>query len=254
MFYKRIYDNIIQTAQLRNWTRKTAPEYVEQHHIIPRSLNGTDDLTNLVFLTSKEHFICHWLLYKIETGPNKAKMANAWFRMCQSNEFQSRYTSKQYSRARQAFSDNNPFKSVEVIAIVKERMTTNNPMKNPEISAKVSKKLKGKMIGEKNGFYNQKHSAKTLEKISGVNHYTQKEGYVAPVVSLETRQKRSLAKKGKPNPVIAQINRDKASTWKITTPSGQEFIIKNLNEWATNQQISPHWLYRNRHGYKAVKL
>ena len=53
---------------------------------------------------------------------------------------------------------------------------------------------------------------------------------------------------------MSQINRDKAATWKITTPAGEELIIKNINNWATEQKISPHWLYRNRRGYKAVKL
>lgn len=253
MNYQKIYDSIIENAKQRNWTRKTAPIYVEYHHIVPRSLNGSDSADNLVFLTYQEHFLGHWLLYKSSVGINKSKMANAWFRMCQSNEFQIR-NSKHYSKARQAFSDNNPFKDPEIIKIVKRRMTDNNPMKNPKTAAKVSKALKGKMVGEKNSFYNQKHSIQTLEKISGINHYTQKEGYVAPVVSAETRKKHSLAKKGKPNPTMSQLNRDKAATWKITTPAGEELIIKNINNWATEQKISPHWLYRNRRGYKAVKL
>ena len=37
----------------------------EEHHIIPRCLGGSDDKSNLVKLTAKEHFICHLLLTKI---------------------------------------------------------------------------------------------------------------------------------------------------------------------------------------------
>lgn len=39
--------------------------YYENHHIIPRSLNGSNSSENLVLLTAREHFICHWLLVKI---------------------------------------------------------------------------------------------------------------------------------------------------------------------------------------------
>ena len=253
MNYNRIYNELIENAKQRNWTRKTAPEYVEQHHIVPRSLGGSDCADNLVFLTYQEHFLGHWLLYKLSASTNKAKMANAWFRMCQSNEFQIR-NGKHYARARKAFSDNNPFKDPEIVELVKRRMTENNPMKNPETAAKVSKSLKGKMVGINNPFFGQKHTEKTLEKVSGKNHYTKKEGYVPPVVSAETRKKRSLARKGRPNPILAQVNQDRASDWKITTPDGNTFVIKNLNNWATKNNIKAHWLYRNRHGYQATKL
>ena len=253
MNYHRIYNELIENAKQRNWTRKTAPEYVEKHHIIPRSLGGSDFADNLVFLTYQEHFLGHWLLYKLSSGTNKAKMANAWFRMCQSNEFQIR-NGKHYAKARQAFSDNNPFKELKVVELVKRRMTDNNPMKNPETAAKVSKALKGKMVGEKNGFYNQTHSTETLEKISGKNHYTQKEGYIAPKISDETRRKRSIALTGRKSPSNIQRNKDRASMWEITTPDGKIHIIQNINSWAVDQNISPHWVYRSRHGYKAIKL
>lgn len=39
--------------------------YTEIHHIIPRSLGGTDESTNLVKLSLRKHFICHLLLTKM---------------------------------------------------------------------------------------------------------------------------------------------------------------------------------------------
>lgn len=39
--------------------------YSEKHHIIPRSLGGSDDESNLVALTAREHYIVHVLLFKI---------------------------------------------------------------------------------------------------------------------------------------------------------------------------------------------
>lgn len=40
-------------------------EYFETHHIVPKSLGGTDDKNNLVNLTAREHYIAHLLLVKI---------------------------------------------------------------------------------------------------------------------------------------------------------------------------------------------
>jgi len=58
MDYKRIYEELIEY-------RKSNPitvGYREKHHIIPRSLGGTDDIQNLVSLTGREHYIAHLLL------------------------------------------------------------------------------------------------------------------------------------------------------------------------------------------------
>lgn len=70
--YTRWYYSIINRAQSRNTTG-----YTERHHIIPRSLGGKDDLSNLVNLTGREHFICHWLLTKMVVGKDREKMIYA---------------------------------------------------------------------------------------------------------------------------------------------------------------------------------
>jgi hypothetical protein len=67
--YSRAYQHIIDGAISRNLTtRKQAKHilgYVERHHIIPKCIGGSDEQANLVFLTAKEHFICHHLLTKM---------------------------------------------------------------------------------------------------------------------------------------------------------------------------------------------
>ena len=42
-------------------------QYCEKHHIVPRSINKSliKDKSNLVYLTPREHYICHRLLEKI---------------------------------------------------------------------------------------------------------------------------------------------------------------------------------------------
>lgn len=58
--YTKIYYNIVNRAKSR-----IKPEFAEQHHIIPKSLGGSNSKNNLVFLTPREHFICHLLLPKM---------------------------------------------------------------------------------------------------------------------------------------------------------------------------------------------
>jgi hypothetical protein len=48
--------------------------YYEKHHIIPRSLGGSNKKENLVLLTAKEHFICHLLLTKMCINTNDTKL------------------------------------------------------------------------------------------------------------------------------------------------------------------------------------
>jgi hypothetical protein len=58
------YQRLIAKAKAR-----VCPEgYVERHHILPKALGGTDDSSNLVALTAKEHFVAHVLLAKIHGG------------------------------------------------------------------------------------------------------------------------------------------------------------------------------------------
>lgn len=71
MNYTKIYNNIIN-----NRKDNVPVGYTENHHIIPRCLGGTDDRSNLVRLTAKEHFICHLLLTKMY-----AKGSNEYYKM-----------------------------------------------------------------------------------------------------------------------------------------------------------------------------
>jgi len=64
MNYNKIYNKIIVNSR-KQQREKGNGIYYEQHHIIPKCLNGTDKEINLVLLTAREHFLAHWLLVKI---------------------------------------------------------------------------------------------------------------------------------------------------------------------------------------------
>lgn len=65
MNYQDAYDRLIQ-KRIANPVCK--PEYFERHHIKPRALGGSDEKSNIVRLTAREHFIAHLLLAKIHGG------------------------------------------------------------------------------------------------------------------------------------------------------------------------------------------
>jgi hypothetical protein len=75
--YTITYYNIIAQAQSR-----TLDCYTENHHIIPKSLGGSNDSDNLVALTAREHFLCHWLLTKMTEGKARISMVYAFKGMC----------------------------------------------------------------------------------------------------------------------------------------------------------------------------
>ena len=78
MNYAEIYKTII--AKYRQNQPNKKKEYCENHHIVPHSFGGTDDLENIITLPVRIHIFCHELLYMMakQTG-DKAKIAqSAW--------------------------------------------------------------------------------------------------------------------------------------------------------------------------------
>jgi len=121
--YTTWYNNIVQRAKTRSLIG-----YKERHHIIPRSLGGSNLKENLVYLTAKEHFVCHLLLTKMTSSKSKEKMIYAVWNMAnQENNQQTRHKvcSRTYQYLRQQFSMNHA-----------TNMTANNPMHDPEIRKK----------------------------------------------------------------------------------------------------------------------
>lgn len=81
MNHRKIHDAIIARAR-----RRKLRCYYEKHHIIPRSLKGSDDPSNIVALTYREHFLIHWLLTKLLTrGRGKHAMLRAFQQMTMLN-------------------------------------------------------------------------------------------------------------------------------------------------------------------------
>ncbi len=94
-FYSKVYFSTIEKAKQRGWKKARGRE---RHHIIPQSLGGSNDKDNLVYLSCREHFLCHWLLLKITEGENHHKMLYALMGMRAENKHQERYHTKLTAR------------------------------------------------------------------------------------------------------------------------------------------------------------
>lgn len=98
MDYKSIHDSIIERAK-----KRPVKGYVERHHIVPTCLLDKPDNSeeNLVYLTSREHFIIHkilTILYPNSSALHLAvfAMANGW--SSKFNERNYRISSREYTR------------------------------------------------------------------------------------------------------------------------------------------------------------
>lgn len=69
--YERIYREFIADRR----SRPDPTGYAENHHILPRSLGGSDEELNLIRLTAEDHYFAHCCLAKIYGG----KMWSALF-------------------------------------------------------------------------------------------------------------------------------------------------------------------------------
>src|ERR1700739_1318225 len=137
MNYTKIYNDLIESRMPLMRSKRRG--HFEKHHIIPKSLGGTNATSNLVLLTPREHYLAHWLLDKIHTGSDKAKMAYAFFKMCSVNPNQKRdITSHQFERAKEAIKKaclgenhpghgKNPFSEEKIEAMRLSKLGANNP-------------------------------------------------------------------------------------------------------------------------------
>jgi hypothetical protein len=185
--YTKWYFSIVNRAKSRVFDDN---QYIEKHHIIPRSLGGNNDLENLVSLTAKEHFICHLLLTKMTSGSSKTKMVYAAWRMgmqCNKNQKRYKISSIIYSQIKKQRSDY--MKTLVGLLNPNFGKKTNRTSDDftPEWRAKISASRKGKSSWNKGiprtdavkeavskankgrktpGFTGRKHSEETKKKIA----------------------------------------------------------------------------------------
>lgn len=155
--YERWYYSIISNAKCQPRS-KGVGVYYESHHIHPTALGGPDTEENLVLLTAREHFICHWLLYKFCKGNAKYKMFHAWNMMIfVENENQKRYIphSKIYDYAKNARA---------LIEVSDEtRKNQSNAQKGKIMSPETRQRIANTLTGMKKTEEHKKNLSKALK-------------------------------------------------------------------------------------------
>jgi hypothetical protein len=162
--YERWYNSIIGNALDRKLIG-----YKEVHHIIPRCMGGSDEETNLVELTAREHFICHILLTKfVKDSRYKFRIIRAAILMKSSNRYQDRYINgRLYETVKEEYS--------------KERSGNSFYGKNhsKDSCLKISNSKRGKPNNSWNTGLNKDNSDKMKElgekisnSVTGMRHWT----------------------------------------------------------------------------------
>ncbi len=210
MNYQRHYNTLIERAKNR-----IIEGYIEEHHIIPVCMNGTNDPTNLVKLTPEEHFVAHQLLVKLYPGVSGLiygvrmmcfgeKRNNKWYGWLRKKYSEERAnfrhteeTKKKMSISRgiegRRFGPHNEDTRHKISTSVSLTMTEERKQKHSNIMSgrKLSDEHKNK-IREKSRL--KTNSEETRKKISISNK--------GKIISEEQRIKMSLAQKGKEYPKV----------------------------------------------------
>lgn len=211
--YTTWYNNIINRAKSRELSKNI---YTEKHHIIPKSIGGSNDRDNLVRLTAKEHRLVHILLPRmtINHAHTKSMWYALWMILRTENKNQQRKISKgsmfNLAKIQVAKNSSQLHKGKIVSAKTRAKMSTKakgrvSPNKGKAMSDTQKQKMRDTIA--KNGRTispetvakildtrkNYKHSEETKQKISESN-----KGKTV-VVSEETKQKISNSLKGRPN-------------------------------------------------------
>jgi hypothetical protein len=164
MDYKKIYDDLMQSRlsiKKERYAQKKQGAYFEGHHIIPKAKGGVGtshngvNHPNIVFLTAREHFLAHWLLWRIYRDRASAL---AFHKMMSTNDHQTRTkSSRGYEEARLAFSETNKGNQYG-----KGKTRTHSD----EERRRQSETMKGRYDGKLNPFYGKKHTLESRKKIS----------------------------------------------------------------------------------------
>jgi hypothetical protein len=163
MNYSKIYDDFMLDRLSKKPERlklKKNGSYFEGHHIIPKSKGGTGNSNrpknnpNIVLLTAREHFLAHWILWRIYRDRQSAL---AFHKMMSTNKNQNRVlSSRGYEEARLAFRQTN---------IGNQYGKGKTKIISEEQKLKQSELMKGRYDGKNNPFYGKKHTHGTKEKL-----------------------------------------------------------------------------------------
>lgn len=184
MNYLRLHDSIIDNAKKLNRNKQTG--IYELHHIQMRSVGGTDEIDNLVLLTPREHFIVHYLLWKM--NPSDRRYRDPIFMFKHKGAKNSRlYEAARLDHIKQ-MKFNNPSSRLSESSKASKKEKLKNHIKTPEHRSNISKSKIGKAT--RTGAVLSSESKKKIA-------LSVKEWYFNVGVSDETREKMRISSTGR---------------------------------------------------------
>lgn len=201
MNYKKIYYNLITTRKDRAVCDDV---YYEKHHILPKCFGGKRSKDNLIYLTYREHFIAHKLLFLFTTGEDKVKMGYALHRLCTVNNSSQHYRVK----------NSKEFEKIK-IQVYEFIQGNNHPGFGSKLSEEEKKKISKRMMGKKNHRYGKDPWNKGLTKDTDdrVRKYVEKAAKTntGRLLSKDHRRAISESLKGKNTYTRSESHKEKIS-------------------------------------------
>lgn len=271
-----IYNEIIHHSKNKHYAKRyfkyimwcgyqipESGQYSEKHHILPKSLfpeykDLKNNDWNLIVLSFRQHYICHWILAKAFGG----KM---WFAFHAMN-MESTYTEGKRLYKNSRIYDYSKKYMAEQMSIAQNNFWKNNEEKRIECSQN--------MLGNKNHFYGKQHTEETKQKLSemrsGENSYFygKKRPEHSDLMKIKMKNKKK-SKQHKENISKSHnveyrcphcgvtggrmvlrwhykncyLVNEKVSLYKATNPNNEEFLFGNVFNFCEEHNLS----------YKAVK-
>ena len=234
--YTKLYFAIVEKSQCEQ--RVKGERYYERHHIIPKCLGGNNAADNLVLLTAREHWICHYLLCKMNNNP---RLIFALNRMSQSNgSSHQRYNSRLYQYTRERFAQvigefhKERFRDPAIKNAFIETMSRREYSHSDETKRKIGNANKGNPSPRKG----TRLSDQTKQRMSAAQQ--------GKIITEETRKKISEKLRSKPfkarGPMsekhkLSLANAKKGAPgnnrrwWKIIDPKGNETVTRDRKEY-----------------------
>ena len=242
--YCRWYTQLVVRAKNR-----TLPDevYKERHHVIPRSLGGSNAKENIVNLTAREHFVCHWLLVKMTTNNPRIKMIYALRMMRAEHHAQTRYNSIFTSRVYEYYKK-------EFIQAHVKRATgwkyTEEQKLNMSIAQKKAyqetwtdemKATRNAAVSEANRrrVYTDEMRANRSKGLKGIKRSPEFCQMLSKRWKGKKRGPRTEAQKQHQSKLSAGAGNANAKTWQLTDPLGTAYVITGtLREFCKTHDIS----------------
>lgn len=217
MNYQRAYDALIAKAILVPVAGR-----VEKHHILPKCIGGTDDASNLVALSPRQHFVAHLLLAKIH--PKNVGLLYAAFMMSKRGSIKCsrkyRWVREMYSPVHSERLKSRPVSNKALAAFAAFRSLP----KSEAHKQAIAKALTGRKLSEERrkkcaaANLGRKLTQRELELISkrmkGNSFGVGNKSRTGLVNSIETREKISKANTGKRH----------SEEWKLNISIGQASV------------------------------